>query len=219
MNRQETVEFVRSYFDTHDPVATDLSHRYPFRRRFDHCLGCSIWARKVAVAERANAELAEIAALFHDIGKATSDTNRDHGQLGAVIRADYLRSIQYEDSGSALIVDIVSRHSRHGSEANATLEDRIVSDADLLDETGSIAILWDAMACALEPDPSYEKAYERSLRMTAPLMTSLPQRLHTSTGKRIAQRRFAVVNGFLQSLESELGRGEIDDDLSGIRTR
>jgi uncharacterized protein len=87
------------------------------------------------------------------------------------------------------------------------MEEKIVSDADLLDETGAIAILWDAMACALEPSPSYVKAYKRSLTYTAPMRDSLPKRLHTAAARRIAQERFSVVDSFLDSLEYELGYG------------
>ena len=169
MNWERAVEFVRAYFESHDPMGTELSHRYPFRRRFDHCLRCSVWTRRIASAERGDVELAETAALFHDIGKAVSDQQQDHGTPGADICDRYLNSVGYEENRRAIIVGIVARHSQHARHSEATLEEKIVSDADLLDETGAVAILWDAMACALEPSPSYDKAYERSLRMTAPV--------------------------------------------------
>ncbi len=208
MNWESTVDFVRAYFESHDPIATELSHRYPFRRRFDHCLRCSVWARRIASVERGDVELAETAALFHDIGKAGNDRAQDHGALGAAICDRYLNSVGYEEDRRAIIVGIVARHSQHARRPEATLEEKIVSDADLLDETGAVAILWDAMACALEPGPSYDKAYERSLRMTAPMRNILPERLHTAEAKRIAQGRFAIVDAFLANLAYELGLSE-----------
>ena len=208
MDWEGAVEFVRAYFESHDPMATELAHRYPFRRRFDHCLRCSVWARRIASAERGDIEMAATAALFHDIGKAGSELAKDHGALGAGICEQYLESVGYDERRQSIIVGIVARHSQHARDVGATLEEKIVSDADLLDETGATAILWDAMACALEPDPSYDKAYERSLRMTAPMRARLLERLHTAEAKRIARGRLAIVDTFLASLAYELGRTE-----------
>ena len=206
MNWNEAVEFVRTYFATHDPIGTELTHRYPFRRRFDHCLRCSVWARRIALAEGGDAEIVQVAALFHDIGKAVAGPHQNHGAIGAEICNEYLRSAGYDDKRRRIVAGIVSRHSEHARHPEATMEEKIVSDADLLDETGALAIVWDAMACALEPEPSYDKAYERSLRMTAPTKLTLPQGLHTVEAQRIARERFVVVDIFLQSLEYELGR-------------
>ena len=108
----------------------------------------------------------------------------------------------------------MSNHSQHARSPEATVEEKIVSDADGLDETGAIAILWDAMACALEPGPSYEKAYERSLRLTVPLKESLPPRLHTKAAQRIAEARFSAVDTFLGSLRYELGYDEKGQESS-----
>ena len=208
MGWEQTVEFVRAYFESHDPLGTDLSYRYPFRRRFDHCLRCSVWARRIASVEGGDVELSATAALFHDIGKSAGESTQDHGALGADICDRYLDSVGYEKERRAVIVGIVARHSQHARHPEATLEEKIVSDADLIDETGAVAILWDAMACALEPGPSYDKAYERSLRMTGPIKARLPERLHTAEARRIAQGRFAVVDAFLANLAYELGRIE-----------
>ena len=203
----DTVEFVRAFFGSHDPIGTELSYRYPFRRRFDHCLRCSVWARRIALEEHGDVEIAETAALFHDIGKAVR-TDQSHGVAGSEICAEYLGSIGYDGGRTAIISGIVSNHSQHAHHTGATLEERIVSDADVIDETGAIAILWDAMACALEPDSSYLKAYERSIRLTAPLRGSVPQQLHTAAAKRMAEEGFSIVDAFLKSLEYELGLGE-----------
>jgi uncharacterized protein len=207
--RSGMVEFVRDFFSSHDPLGTELYHKYPFRKRFDHCFRCSVWARRIAQEEQGDIEVAETAALFHDIGKGVSRPDQNHGAVGAEICDEYLRSIGYDRDKSIAIAGIVANHSQHASSAQGTLEARIVSDADLLDEIGAIAILWDAMACALGPDPSYEAAYERSLRMTVPLKDSVPQRLHTSAAKKMAQERFQLVESFLKNLQYELGLAEL----------
>lgn len=149
-----------------------------------------------------------ISALFHDIGKSVDKTAQSHGEVGAQICGDYLTSVAYDKSRSVKIVQIVRSHSSHANENDTSLEAKVVSDADLLDETGAITVLWDAMACAEEDAPSYEKACDRITRAYAKLKVELPDRLHTPTTRQILKGRLLFMNTFLRNLEYELGRSE-----------
>jgi uncharacterized protein len=207
-NYQQMAEFVKGYFESHDPIGTELITRFPFRRRFEHCLRCSIWARRIALTENADVEIAMISALFHDIGKSLDQTAKNHGEVGAQICGDYLTSIAYAKGRKAKIVQIVRSHSSHTGESGTSLEAIVVSDADLLDEIGAITVLWDAMACAAEDAPSYEKACDRITRAYARLKVELPDQLHTPTARQILKGRFLFIDSFLSNLEYELGRSE-----------
>jgi putative nucleotidyltransferase with HDIG domain len=208
-NYEQIVQFVKDFFESHDPIGTELTMQFPFRRRFEHCLRCSIWARRIALAEGADVEITEISALFHDIGKSIDKTAQSHGEIGTQICDDYLSSIGYDKNKCAQIVQLVESHGRHGHESDASLEAKVVSDADLLDETGAITVLWDAMACAGEDAPSYEKACDRITRTYTKLKVELPDRLHTPTARQILMERLLFINTFLKNLEYELGRSEI----------
>ena len=205
---QQMVEFVRDYIESHDPFGTEMSTRFRFRRRFEHCLRCSIWARRIALAEGANVEISQISALFHDIGKSVNNTSAEHGELGSEICGDYLTAVAYDKNRSTKIIQIIRSHSSHASESGASLEAKVVSDADLLDETGAITVLWDAMACAQEDAPSYEKAYDRIMSAYARLKAKPPEQLHTPTARQILKRRLLFIEAFLRNLEDELGRSE-----------
>jgi putative nucleotidyltransferase with HDIG domain len=207
INDEKMVEFVKTFIESHDPIGTGLDERFPFRRRFEHCLRCSIWARQIALAESADAEIAGISALFHDIGKSIDKTKQGHGRLGAQICDDYLKSIAYDENKRSQIVRIVRDHSQHFGE-DAALEAKIMRDADALDETGAIAVLWDVMACAGEDAPSYEKAYERIVADYDRLRDGLRDRLFTPTAKQILTERLSFIEIFLKNLEKELGRSE-----------
>jgi len=212
MDYAQMVKFVKGFFESHDPIATGLEsvYRYPFRRRFEHCFRCSIWAKRIALAEGADVELTEISALFHDIGKSVSKPGQNHGQVGAKICDEYLASIGYDDERRARVVSIVRYHSRLAQKKTASLEGKIVSDADLLDEVGAITVLWDTMACATRDDsPSYEKAYDRIAGGLTRLKTELPGRLHTPMAREIVAGRMKFVETFLKNLDYELGRSEI----------
>ena len=205
VNRERALQFVKGFFETHDPIATQLAVRFAFRRRFQHCVRCAFWGRRIAMAEGADVETVEISALFHDIGKGMASSSEQHGKVGARICDQYLQSMGAGQSTRDFICGIILRHSEHARDPMSSLEEKVVSDADLLDETGAISILWDAMACAGEDAPSYDKAYERSLRSRGNL-AALPGRLHTVTARKILDHRLALIDSFLENLADELGR-------------
>ena len=208
MDYEQMVEFVKDYFESHDALGTQLTYRYPFRRRFDHCLRCSIWAHRIAATEGADPEIIRISALFHDIGKSVDFATEGHGQVGAKICSGYLSSISYDQNRSAKLVQIIRNHDEYAVESNASLEAKVVSDADLLDETGAITVLWDAMACAGEDAPSYEKAFDRITGACERIKDKLPDRIHTQTARQILRERLSFLDTFPKNLEDELGRNE-----------
>ncbi len=114
--------------------------------------------------------------------------------MGAKICDEYLSSVEYDKSSRARIVQIVQSHSKHGFYGDTSLEARVVSDADLLDEIGAITVLWDAMACAGEDAPSYEKATDRIKKAYTKLKIELPDRLHTVTARQILEERLSFLN-------------------------
>ncbi len=211
MDYNKMVAYVKDFFESHDAIGTELSYRYPFRRRFEHCLRCSVWARRLALVESADVELVEISALFHDIGKAVSRSEESHGEIGAKICDDYLASIGYDDTRRVKIVGIVRNHSQHAQGSDASLEEKIVSDADILDEVGAITILWDTMACAVkDDDPSYDKVHDRIHQALTNMKANLPRELlHTHAARRILKGRLSFVENFLKNLAYELGRSEL----------
>ena len=41
---EKMLGFVKEFIEQHDPIATKLKKRFPFRRLFDHCYRCCRWA-------------------------------------------------------------------------------------------------------------------------------------------------------------------------------
>ncbi len=206
MNYEQTVGFVRDFFESHDPIGTHLVHRYSFRKRFEHCQRCATWAERIARAEGVDVELVKISSLFHDIGKAVS-SEEGHADVGAAICDQYLASVGYDETRRSRIVDIVRNHNRHSQPA-ASREEEVVRDADLLDEVGAITVLWDAMASAGEKDPSYGKARDRIASGLMRLKTELPGHLNTLTARKIAEDRTLLVEKFIKDLDYELGTSD-----------
>jgi putative nucleotidyltransferase with HDIG domain len=199
---QTMIDFVKHFIEDRDPIATDLKHRFSFRNRADHCYRCYKWAQRINEFEKGDAEIVEISALFHDIGKCINNTKEGHGEEGAKICEQYLTSVGIHPTKIEYIADIVRNHSYH-EKAN-TLEAQIVSDADLLDETGAMIVLWDSMAVGSEDIQSYTIAYERIVKAYTGLIRR-PNRFHTTSGKHFFKERVEFLGEFVGHLEYELG--------------
>ena len=195
MNYAEVIEFVRK-----QTAENGRPPNYPFRSRFEHTLRVYRWAIKLQSKLGGDLDIIVLAALLHDIGW---DEVRPHGEVGAEIAVDYLDSLGVDPEKIAKIGEIIMMHSDKDTEAELSLECRIVMDADLLDEVGAVGILWDAMATAQEDEASYKRAYYRIknfYRINKPKI----KRCKTDAGRVEYNKRMQLIEEFIFQLEKEL---------------
>lgn len=195
MNYAEVIEFVRK-----QTAENGRPPNYPFRSRFEHTMRVYRWAIKLQSKLGGDLDIIVLAALLHDIGW---DEVRPHGEVGAEIAVDYLDSLGVDQEKIAKIGEIIMMHSDKDTEAELSLECRIVMDADLLDEVGAVGILWDAMATAQEDEASYKRAYYRIknfYRINKPKI----KRCKTDAGRVEYNKRMQLIEEFIFQLEKEL---------------
>ena len=195
MNYAEVIEFVRK-----QTAENGRPPNYPFRSRFEHTMRVYRWAIKLQSKLGGDLDIIVLAALLHDIGW---DEVRPHGEVGAEIAVDYLDSLGVDPEKIAKIGEIIMMHSGKDTEAELSLECRIVMDADLLDEVGAVGILWDAMATAQEDEASYKRAYYRIknfYRINKPKI----KRCKTDAGRVEYNKRMQLIEEFIFQLEKEL---------------
>ena len=195
MNYAEVIEFVRK-----QTAENGRPPNYPFRSRCEHTMRVYRWAIKLQSKLGGDLDIIVLAALLHDIGW---DEVRPHGEVGAEIAVDYLDSLGVDPEKIAKIGEIIMMHSDKDTEAELSLECRIVMDADLLDEVGAVGILWDAMATAQEDEASYKRAYYRIknfYRINKPKI----KRCKTDAGRVEYNKRMQLIEEFIFQLEKEL---------------
>ena len=195
MNYAEVIEFVRK-----QTAENGRPPNYPFRSRFEHTMRVYRWAIKLQSKLGGDLDIIVLAALLHDIGW---DEVRPHGEVGAEIAVDYLDSLGVDPEKIAKIGEIIMMHSDKDTDAELSLECRIVMDADLLDEVGAVGILWDAMATAQEGEASYKRAYYRIknfYRINKPKI----KRCKTDAGRVEYNKRMQLIEEFIFQLEKEL---------------
>ena len=148
MNYAEVIDFVKE-----QTAVNGRPPNYPFRSRFEHTMRVYRWAIKLQSKLGGDLDIIVLAALLHDVGW---DDERPHGEVGAEIAVNYLDSLGVDPQKIAKIGEIIMIHEEKDTDADLSLECRIVMDADLLDEVGAISVLWDSMATAIEDEASYK---------------------------------------------------------------
>lgn len=75
------------------------------------------------------------------------------------------------------------------SDDHLPLEDRVLRDADLLDETGAMGIIWTAMNAGRLGVTSYAETRERIVEFDRQGAEKVVARMLTRAGREIAQQR------------------------------
>jgi len=173
----------------------------PFRNRFEHTMRVLKWAERIHKIEGGDFEVIKFAILFHDAG--WSDTV-DHALIGAELAKKYLLSKDVDPVLVAQIVSAAQTHNkRHEPQESLPIENLIVMDADLLDEVGVTTLVWDAMATAIENNPSYIRVIEKDLEYYKEAKEKTIY-LKTETGKKFYNERIAVWDMCLSHFRYEL---------------
>ena len=176
-------------------------------------------ARRIAAAEGANAEIAELAALVHDIADW-----KFHGGDGAIGPREAERLLTEEGAPAeviAAVVEIVRSISFKGAgvhTAMRTLEGQCVQDADRLDAIGAIGIarcfaygghagrpLYDpAVAPVMHASAeAYKAAKGHSLNHFYEKLFLLKERMNTASGRKLAEERHQFMENFVSRFLEE----------------
>lgn len=189
--------------------STPQRRQFPFRDRYQHTRRVFGWAQRLLREIPADPFLTLTAAIFHDSGFARMP-NDDHALASAELCRGYLTRIGVDRQTIGRVVYLVAMHSEKKRPlAELSDEMRVLIDADLLDETGGLCVLWDSMdegACAVQ---SYEKTYHR-LEKAYLTLASKKDRMRTQPGLRMYEENLRALRDFLDHLRRELCLDEMN---------
>jgi uncharacterized protein len=187
-----------------------------------HVLRVYHWAVRLAPGAAADPDLAGAAALVHDLVNVPKESAQRSfgGELSAEAAAPVLREVGYAKAEVEAICQAVRRSPWSRGLAPQTPLDRVLQDADRLDAIGAVGIARTfataqrmqiggaALALYDEVDPlAHERdAEDRRFALDhfkAKLLT-LAAGMHLAQAREEAQRRHAVMEGFLEQLAGEL---------------
>ena len=207
-----TIEQARAWYSPSDPV-----------HDFDHVLRVYRMAERLAREEGADIEIVRAAALLHDAqgsapgGEGNERANHHHSS------AEFARQVLLEEGWSeeriAAVEHCIRAHRfRDDSEPPATLEARILFDADKLDVLGAIGVARTIAYAVLDGQPVYAEPSRRFLNTGEKepgephssyheylfKLSKIKDRLYTQTARSLAVERHAYIEGYYRRLAAEL---------------
>ena len=189
---------------------------------WDHTLRVRNNAMRLAKAEGADALVVEVAALLHDIARPQELADQgksDHAQLGAEMVLALLPTLGVTDNAFiAHVADCVRTHryrTRTPELKPATLEARIIFDADKLDGIGAIGIARSfhfagrigARVHNTEAEALSDSSYSRedsAYREYLVKLRYVKDKLLTAAGREMALQRHDFMVAFFQQLNDEV---------------
>jgi uncharacterized protein len=163
------------------------------------------------------------AALLHDIGRKQESSSKGkvcHAELGADMAEPILRELGYSQADRAAICHCIRAHRFRSSTSPATIEAKILFDADKLDSIGAIGIgrafLFAGQIGAqlhnAEIDPAETETYstqDTAYREFQVKMSKVREQMLTPLGRRIAERRHTFMETFFSELHREIYGSEL----------
>ncbi|MCK9537104.1 MAG: HD domain-containing protein [Bacilli bacterium] len=180
--------------------------KFPFRKRSEHIWRVFLWAKRlIAEINQINKEAVLVAAIFHDVGYGIDGDNDNHAENSAQICHDYLIENGFGVEFVDFVTYLIRNHSKKElmSIENTPKELILLMEADLLDETGALSIVWDCMMEGSEQIQSFAKTYEHIKKYSFKNMEINP--MVTPKAKALWEAKQKLMIEFIRHLSFDLG--------------
>lgn len=205
-----TLETARSWYPNTDPV-----------HGFDHIERVYRMSERLALAEGADLEIVHAAALLHDIegSHPAGDERANHHFQSADIAADILQTEGWTAERIAAVQHCIRAHRyRDDREPPATIEAKVLFDADKLDVLGAIGVARTVGYAVQAGQPIYAQPSEQFLTSGVKepgephsayhehlfKLSRVKDRLFTDSARKIAADRHAYLDTYFKRLIAEM---------------
>lgn len=184
---------------------------------FGHVARVVANAERIAKAESARLDVVSAAAWLHELFSHPKGHPDSHlsGELCAEQACRVLRSEGASEEMTAAVCECIRTHSFSRGLVPATLEGKVLQDADRLDAIGAIGIARCFATCASMGRPLYcpEDPFCRTRAPEDKLwgldhffkkLLRIQEGLHTRTARNMARERTAFLETYLAQLEREI---------------
>ena len=188
---------------------------FPFRKRSDHIFRVFRWAERLREPDAnldaaGNAPVAfdaaalRIAALVHDVGYAAEDTGVPHAHRSEALCRTFLPSFGYDEAFVERVAFLVRHHSdKHLLKVPETpLALVLLMEADLLDESGAMSVVWDCLMEGAKPVQTFALAHRHILEKSAGHLSE--DVVVTPRARQYWDEKRQLVTQFLAHLETDL---------------
>lgn len=201
MDYEKIMKFIKETLEKNDAIL-DKRHNLSFRNRYEHSVRVFKWVKRLSVDfDNFDFDVALTAALFHDVGYAYGKC--DHNIGSSKIFLEYAKENNFDEDFTKKVNDIILNHSEKKLlKVSKNKEFIIVLEADLLDEEGSLGIVWDLLASGQKNPSSYLDAIEEIKKHSSHILSQ--DFMITPTAIKIWDEKKNLVKDFISQLYEDL---------------
>ena len=199
-------------------MAEQLFDGEPGSHDWEHTLRVYRLCRDLGPREGADMAVLLVAALLHDVGRCHQDASHGavcHAAQGAAMAADLVAGLPLTEAQKTNVVHCVRAHRFRKEPHPATVEARVLFDADKLDAIGAVGIArayqfaGEVGARLHNPnhDVSNTRAYSREdtgYREYQVKLRHIKDRMLTEAGRRVAKGRHRFMTLFFERFLEEV---------------
>ena len=173
------------------------------RDRFEHSIRVLKMCEQIQQHVGGDIEVLRYAALLHDIGW---EKDIPHAEVSFNLAKKILTDIELESSKKDLILKCILNHSnKDNTDANINLEEKILMDADALDESGCLGVIFSSINnYRLSTEVNYKSVLDRIYFDIERYNSKLSYQLHLDYSKSLMTSRISFIEEFCNEMKKEL---------------
>ncbi|MDY6823160.1 MAG: HD domain-containing protein [Thermodesulfobacteriota bacterium] len=202
-----------------EKTAEDIFENARGSHDWEHTRRVITLSRTIGRAEGADMDVVIAGACLHDIGRCGPDGSNGkicHAQKGEVMAAEVLNDFGISEEKKAAIRHCIAAHRFRRPPEPATLEAKVVFDADKLDAIGAVGVarayLFAGELGAKLHNPDIDvttvAAYSKEdtgYREYIVKLQRIKERMKTATGRQMAEARHGFMEAFFERFLAEYG--------------
>ena len=200
MDFKKMMNFVKKTLEDNDAIV-DKKHNYCFRNRYEHSIRVFKWVKRLSVDfDNFDYDVALTAAIFHDVGYSYGQLN--HPENSVKIFTKYANDEGFDKEFIDKVNYIIDNHSNKALlKETKNTELILVLEADLLDEEGSMGIVWDLLAAGKTAN-SYVAAIDSIKSHSSHILSQ--DFMVTPTAIKVWDEKKNLVKDFISQLYEDL---------------
>jgi len=201
MDFEKIMKFIHKTLVDNDAIL-DKRHNLSFRNRYEHSIRVFKWVKRLSVDyDNFDYDVALTAALFHDVGYAYGKVEHHIGS--SKIFLQYAKDNNFDEKFTEKVNYIILNHSNKNMlKESKDKEFIVVLEADLLDEEGSLGIVWDLLAAGQNNPNSYLDAINEIKKHSIHILSQ--DFMVTPTAIKVWDEKKTLVKDFISQLYEDL---------------
>ena len=201
MDFEKIMKFIHKTLVDNDAIL-DKRHNLSFRNRYEHSIRVFKWVKRLSVDyDNFDYDVALTAALFHDVGYAYGKVEHHIGS--SKIFLQYAKDNNFDEKFTEKVNYIILNHSNKNMlKESKDKEFIVVLEADLLEEEGSLGIVWDLLAAGQNNPSSYLDAINEIKKHSIHILSQ--DFMVTPTAIKVWDEKKTLVKDFISQLYEDL---------------